>query len=148
MIITLLSCHVETPEVIGVKNFTIGKMHLLSQDLDVHYDLIIRHPHAVRVTLDEVYTRLYLDDRDMGDCLTPEGVLLVGRDTSMVSITQRIDTRNLVRTIRSYSGQDSVKLRLEMDVRIHESMEYWTIPYIYEYDVDIQQELYRAIEQL
>ncbi len=148
LLISLISCEVEKPEVLGIKNFEIAKVHLISQDLEVHYDVIIRHPHAISVTLDEIYTRLYLDGRDMGDCLTPEGVLLTGNDTSMVAITQRIDTRNLVRTIRSYKGQKSVLLRLEMEVRIHESMEHWTLPYVYEYEANVEEELWRAISSM
>lgn len=141
LLFSVVSCTVEYPEVIGVRELKISGINVLKKELSVDYIASIYHPNQVAFTMDKISSRIYLDGEYMGKGTTIEDVKIPASDTTDIRISQDLAMINFVKTLKTWKNKEEISLRLECEFHLQADSEFWSIPYSYERTINVKEEL-------
>ena len=140
-LVLLCSCEVELPSVVKVHDVKLKGFNPLSKELKIEYVADIFQPNPIAFTLDEIRTKIYIDELYMGSGLTLTKIVIPSRDTMSSRISQELDMKSFIKTIKTLKNKKEVALRLESEFHIIADNEGWSIPYKYEETIIFKDEL-------
>lgn len=146
LILTLSSCSVEQPEVVGIQE--VEFVSLRKDVLTLKITPIIRNPNSVDIRLAGLDAEVQVAGEVLGTGTSNDAIAVPGNSDTPVALNIGIKTQQFKRRILGLLQQDSVELDVASKLHFEIQGKRISLPYTYQQTVNPKVELARLLLSL